>query len=86
MNVHPSTSQSPVDSKLAIASLVCGIATWVILPVLGALAAIVTGHMAFSEINKSQGMLKGKGMAIVGLASGYLQVVILLLFLQVSSR
>jgi hypothetical protein len=33
-------------SSLAIVSLVSGIVSWFILPLIGALAAIITGHMA----------------------------------------
>ena len=39
-------------SSLAIASLVSGILGWTLLPVLGTLVAIVTGHMARAEIRR----------------------------------
>ncbi len=55
-------------SSLAIASLVSGILGWTLLPVLGTLVAIVTGHMARAEIRRSGGALEGDGLAIGGLA------------------
>lgn len=62
------------DSNLAIASLITGILGWILVPVLGSLAAIVTGHLANKEINESNGMLSGKGMATAGLILGYVQI------------
>jgi hypothetical protein len=62
-------------STLAIISLIGGITGWTILPFLGAIVAVITGHMAHSEINKSGGMITGKGMATAGLILGYLAIV-----------
>jgi hypothetical protein len=59
-------------STLAIISLIGGITGFTILPFLGAIVAVITGHMAQSEIKKSGGMITGKGMAIAGLIMGYL--------------
>ena len=59
---------------MAIISLVAGICGWTILPFLGAIVAIITGHMAKSEIKKSGGMITGNGMATAGLVMGYLSV------------
>jgi hypothetical protein len=71
------------DSALAIVSLITGIASWVFLPIVGALTAIITGHLAISEINKSSGMLKGKGMATAGLILGYIQIAVFLIVIVV---
>jgi hypothetical protein len=62
-------------STLAIISLIGGIAGISILPFLGAIVAVITGHMANSEIKKSGGMITGKGMATAGLILGYLSLV-----------
>jgi hypothetical protein len=59
-------------STLAIISLIGGITGWTLLPFLGAIVAVITGHMAHSEIKKSAGMITGKGMATAGLILGYL--------------
>ena len=80
---------SPVrqNSSLAIISLVAGILGWTLLPFLGSIAAIITGHMARGEIRRSPATLDGDGMAIAGLMLGYamlalslLGIVFLLLF------
>ena len=67
------------DSSLAVASLVCGLATWFILPVIGAIAAVITGHMAKREIRESGGTIGGDGMAVAGLILGYTQLGLLVL-------
>jgi hypothetical protein len=59
-------------STLAIISLIGGITGFSILPFLGSIVAVITGHMAQSEIKKSGGMITGKGMAVAGLIMGYL--------------
>src|SRR5512140_2267938 len=79
MNEQPQTPFNPAPvlpqtSTMAIVSLVAGICGWSILPFLGSIAAIITGHMAKSEIKKSAGMLTGNGMATAGLIMGYLSV------------
>lgn len=61
-------------STLAIVSLVAGITGWTILPVLGSFVAVITGHMAKSEIKKSMGQIGGDGMATAGLVLGYLSL------------
>ena len=56
-------------NRLAVVALVSGL-LWVVW--LGSLTAIVTGHMALHQIRRSAGTQTGRGMAIVGLALGYL--------------
>jgi hypothetical protein len=63
---------APRTSTLAIISLIGGITGFSVLPFLGAIVAVITGHMAHSEIKKSSGMITGKGMATAGLIMGYL--------------
>ncbi len=66
---------APRTSTTAIISLIAGILGFVqILPVIGPIAAIVTGHMAKSEIKKSGGMVTGNGMATAGLILGYVML------------
>lgn len=59
------------DSTLAIVSLVAAIAGWSILPVIGGVIAIITGHLAKNEIRASEGRLRGDGLATAGLVIGY---------------
>ena len=61
-------------STLAIVSLVSGIVSWVMLPLIGSIVAIITGHMAKGEIKRSRGILTGDGLATAGLILGYLQI------------
>ncbi len=61
-------------SSLAIVSLVSGILTWILLPFLAAIVAVVTGHMAKREIRQSNGRLTGDGLATAGLVLGYVQL------------
>ena len=66
-------------SPLAIVSLVFGIATWMLLPVLGAIVAIVCGHLARAEIRRAPAAWEGDGMALAGLILGYVHLVVVLL-------
>jgi len=66
------------NSNLALASLILGILGWTILPTLGSIGAIITGHMAKSEIKNSMGALAGDGMATAGLVLGYANIAIAL--------
>jgi type IV pilus assembly protein PilA len=64
-------------SGKATASLICGIVAYLILPFFAAVAAIILGHLALSDIKKKAGQLKGNGLAIAGLVMGYAQVVLI---------
>ena len=61
-------------SSLAIVSLVSGILGWTILPFLGSLAAVITGHMARAEIRRAPDRIDGDGLAVAGLVLGYLSI------------
>jgi len=82
-NSNPvSVPQLPVarqDSSLAITSLVCGLVGWTFLPFIGAIAAVITGHLAKKEIRESNGILGGDGMALAGLILGYVQIGLIVL-------
>ena len=77
MSAQPNVSIAP-NSQLAIASLVLGILSWILLPVLGAIGAVICGHMARGEIRRSRGSLAGDGLAVGGLVLGYLHLILLL--------
>lgn len=66
-------------SALAVVSLVAGILSWIFVPLLGAIAAVITGHMARSEIRREPERLEGDGLAIAGLILGYAQIVLTVL-------
>jgi hypothetical protein len=66
----------PETSKLAIASLVGGVLCWTIAPLLGIVLALVCGHLALREIDRAPSELTGRGLAVAGLALGYVQVAV----------
>ena len=69
----PKTSLSAASGKnqniLAPVSLVCGLLAWTLLPIAAALAAILTGHIAYAKNKRLK--VGGKGMALTGLVLGY---------------
>ncbi len=80
MSTYPDYQQVPPPmavsqtSTLAIISLIAGICGWTVLPTLGAIVAVITGHMAKNEIRGSRGMLTGDGLATAGLVLGYIHL------------
>ncbi len=74
----PHTSYPPhalPTSSAATISLILGIVGWTIFPILGAIGAVIAGHIARREIRASNGYMSGDGMAMAGLILGYLQIV-----------
>ena len=66
-------------SALAVASLIAGIFSWILMPFIAGVVAVICGHMARGEIKRSNGTLEGDGLAIAGLILGYLQIVLVIL-------
>lgn len=84
---------TPKTSGLAIASLVCGITAWTILPIgLTAIAAVILGHLAKKEIRASGETIAGNGMATAGLILGYVNIALFIVavcaftFLMINSN
>lgn len=73
MNAPRSTNSA------AVVSLASGIASWVVLPFLAAIVAVVTGHMARAAIRRSGE--DGDGLALAGLILGYANLALSLLLL-----
>jgi uncharacterized protein DUF4190 len=68
---------APIAAKtsgLAVASLVCSIGSFVIIP-FGFIPGIICGHMAMKRIAQNPG-LRGRGMAKAGLIIGYVGLVL----------
>ena len=74
MSAQPSTAPT---SQLALASLILGILSWALLPIVGGVGAIICGHRARREIRASRGALGGDGLALAGLVMGYLHLVLI---------
>src|SRR5271167_2892937 len=69
------------DSPMAVASLASGILCWFILPIVGAVVAVVTGISARREIRASRGTVGGWNMATVGLWFGAVHLILISLVL-----
>jgi hypothetical protein len=67
-------SSGSKTNVMAVVSLVSAIMSWFLLPFIGAIVAIVTGHMARGQISNSHGAETGDGLALAGLILGYLQL------------
>jgi hypothetical protein len=59
-------------SSEAVSSLILGILSISLLPVVTAIPAIIFGHIARSRIQKARGTLGGSGLAQAGLITGYI--------------
>jgi thiol:disulfide interchange protein len=82
MSYQPSSRST--TSSLAIVSLVFGILSWCVLPFIGAIVAVVCGHLARSEIRRSaDGPMEGDGMAVAGLVLGYLHLLLCVLLIVI---
>ena len=68
-------------SHLAVCSLVFGILGIIPFGLIGAIPAVVCGHLALSRIKRSAGALLGNGRAAAGLTLGYVSIVFSLLIL-----
>lgn len=61
-------------STLAIISLISGILGFTFFPLIAAIIAIVTGHLARQETRSTPPRAAGDGMATAGIVMGYIQV------------
>jgi DNA-directed RNA polymerase subunit RPC12/RpoP len=77
-NISPSYVNKPPVSSYAVWSMWLGIATFPTC-LLTSIPAIICGHIAKSQIKKSNGNLRGNGMATAGLILGYLPFAICLI-------
>ncbi|MBD8899679.1 DUF4190 domain-containing protein [Rhodanobacter sp. DHG33] len=75
--------QRSTTSSMAVVSLVFGILTWFMLPFVGALIAVICGHLARAEIRRApiDQRMEGDGMALTGLVLGYVQLALSALML-----
>ena len=59
-------------NPLAIVSLISGIASYLFLPFIGAIVAVVTGHIALGQIKRTG--KNGRGFALAGTILGYVHL------------
>lgn len=67
----PPVYVQPQTNTLAIVSLIFGI-LWIFW--IGSLIAVITGHMATGQIDRSQGREGGRGIAVAGLVLGWIGI------------
>jgi len=68
------TEQQKRTAGIAVASLVLGILGLVLIGPLGAIPAVICGHVAKSKIKRNPEYLAGDGLALAGLILGYVQI------------
>lgn len=74
---YPYPSFAPQRSEgLAVASLIVGIAGFLVCPLVGPILALVFGYRAKGRIRESGGTLGGDGLATAGIVLGYVGLVI----------
>ena len=73
---HPYRARK--TDEMAIVSLICALASFVILPFFPAVAAIAFGFVSRQRIREGQGRLEGGGLALAGIIAGIFNVAICL--------
>ncbi|MEA4812282.1 MAG: DUF4190 domain-containing protein [Anaerolineaceae bacterium] len=61
-------------SVLAILSTISGVASFFVVPFVGAIAALITGYLAKKEIKNSNGSMDGEGFATAGIVMGWINL------------
>ena len=85
MSYQPPYRPASSTNSLAIVSLIFGVLAWCVLPFIGAIVAIVCGHLARGEIRRAAAdrPVEGDGLAVAGLVLGYLQLALCVLAMLV---
>lgn len=79
MSNYPHYQQGPAAyprdnaNNLAIASFVVGIASFILFPFIGGIAAIIMGHMALGKVGRQR--KEGRGFALAGTILGYVNAI-----------
>jgi hypothetical protein len=74
MDLQGTQVYGPQTSSMAVVSLVLGIASYFLIPLLGAIAAIITGNLAKKEIQQDPENLSGEGLARWGMILGWVNI------------
>ncbi len=70
---------SAPTSGMAIAALVLGISGVTVFPFLGSILALIFGYMARNEIRRRPDQLRGEGLAVGGIVTGWVGVGLMVL-------
>ena len=74
----------PTTDPKAVTSMVLGmLSISILLSVFAGIPAVILGHLARASIRRSNGRLKGEGMAMAGLIMGYISLFLLPVFASV---
>jgi hypothetical protein len=74
----------PKTSGLAIWSLVLGVLGIICCSILCAVPGVICGHKALSKIKHSGGALTGEGLAIAGLVTGYIGILLAVILIPIA--
>src|SRR3990167_992856 len=77
----PAIPAARPTNALAIASVICSAASWVVAPLFAAIIGVVLGHMARKAIREGGGAESGDELAVAGLVIGYVHLAFTLLLL-----
>lgn len=66
--------QGPKSNSSAVASLIIGILSWFLCPIIGGVAAVILGHVARGQIRRTGEA--GGGLAMAGLILGYAHIAV----------
>jgi Domain of unknown function (DUF4190) len=84
---YPAAAWTPVayplalrkTEELAVISFICGIASFVMLPLIPAIAAVILGSIARNRIRANPAGLEGNGLAVAGLILGLVNIALILI-------
>jgi hypothetical protein len=71
----PAPPPSQTTNGLAVASLVLGLVGWTLAGV-GSVLAVIFGHIAIKQIDRSGGTQHGRGMALAGVVMGWIAIAV----------
>jgi hypothetical protein len=74
---YPPGSALKKNDDLAIASLICALCSYIVIPLLPAVAAIILGFISREHIRKNPAQLGGEGMALAGILLGMVNILII---------
>lgn len=77
----PPTPQNAGDkpSNLAIATLICGVGSWLFLPILGSILGMILGSIELSNIKSGKSPAAGKTITQVGFYLSLAQMILTVL-------
>lgn len=73
---EPQNNTPAPTTSYATTSLIMGVLGWTLIPIVGGIIAVITGHLAKKDIRQSEGLLGGDGIASAGLFLGYLNLAV----------